>query len=324
MRVLFAVLLAIFLASTPASADELRPAYIALEQHAPGKWDLQIVAPLRETGSYGDLGVVLPENCQSLGAGRPRFDGPTVTIRSRLLCDGPLAGQPVGISDLAGSSEVFLKVAPLGEDEDVYRLTISQKQVTLGDQDEAGRSFADYLLMGIEHILEGWDHLLFVIALVLLVRRTRRIVATITAFTLAHSFTLIATTLDLVSVPSRPVEALIALSIALVAIEVIKSREDRPTLMMRAPWIVAFLFGLVHGFGFAGALRDIGLPPGDVPLVLLAFNLGIEIGQLFIIAVVVTLRGAIAKFAPAMVKPAVTISAYLIGIVSCYWLIDRL
>ena len=143
-----------------------------------------------------------------------------------------------------------------------------------------------YTVLGIEHILSGVDHLLFVLALVMLVRGTRRLVATITAFTLAHSLTLAAASLGFVSVPGPPVEATIALSIMFVAAEIVRARQGRPGLTQRYPWLVAFSFGLLHGLGFAGALAEVGLPPLSIPLALLFFNVGVEIGQLLFVAAV--------------------------------------
>ena len=142
-----------------------------------------------------------------------------------------------------------------------------------------------YLPLGVEHILTGVDHLLFVLALLIITRGSWRLVKTVTAFTVAHSITLSLAALGFVHVPSAPVEAVIALSIVFVAAEIVHSRQGRPGLTERAPWVVAFTFGLLHGFGFAGALSEIGLPQLDIPLALFSFNVGVEIGQLLFIAV---------------------------------------
>ena len=139
-------------------------------------------------------------------------------------------------------------------------------------------------MLGIQHILSGVDHLLFVLGLLFLVGSWRRLVATVTAFTLAHSITLAAATLGLVHVPQTPIEAAIALSVMFVAAEILHQASGRPGLTARAPWVVAFIFGLLHGFGFAGALREVGLPQSDIPVALLFFNVGVEVGQLMFIA----------------------------------------
>jgi hydrogenase/urease accessory protein HupE len=166
---------------------------------------------------------------------------------------------------------------------------------------------AEYLHLGVEHILFGFDHLLFVFALVILVRGWRRVALTVTAFTVAHSITLVAATLGLINVPGPPVEAAIALSIMLVAVEIVNARRGIPSLTARWPWLVAFCFGLLHGFGFAGALAEVGLPHHAIPIALLFFNLGVEIGQLVFVAAVLALgelfRRAIAiRFEPAAVQ----------------------
>jgi hydrogenase/urease accessory protein HupE len=180
-----------------------------------------------------------------------------------------------------------------------------------------------YLALGVEHILTGFDHLLFVLALLLIVKSARRIVATVTAFTVAHSLTLAAATLGFVHLPQPPVEAAIALSIAFVAAEIVHGLDGRPGLTARAPWLVAFAFGLLHGLGFAGALAEIGLPQSAIPLALLCFNLGVELGQLaFVVALLACL--ALARRAripwPRAARP---LPAYAIGALAMFWVIER-
>ena len=154
-----------------------------------------------------------------------------------------------------------------------------------------------YLLLGVDHILTGVDHLLFVLALMLLVQGLRSMVITITAFTLAHSLTLAGATLGFVHVPGPPVEAVIALSIAFVAAEILRRSRGKPGLTARYPWSIAFTFGLLHGFGFAGALAEIGLPQGSIPIALLFFNVGIELGQLLFVALIVVCIAIIRQLA---------------------------
>ncbi len=201
-------------------------------------------------------------------------------------------------------------------------------QATPGSSEVA----ATYLHLGVEHILFGFDHLLFVLALVILVRDWRRVVLTVTAFTVAHSITLAVATLGLVNVPGPPVEAAIALSIVLVAVEIVNARRGTPSLTARWPWLVAFCFGLLHGFGFAGALAEVGLPHHAIPIALLFFNLGVEIGQLVFVAAVLTIgwllhRMALLRFDAAPVQRTVdrldVTAAYAIGAAAAYWLIER-
>lgn len=144
----------------------------------------------------------------------------------------------------------------------------------------------DYTVLGIEHILFGFDHLLFVLALLLIVSGTRRLLMTITAFTIAHSITLAAATMGLVWLPGPPVEATIALSILFLASELVKVNRGQPSLTVRYPWLVVFTFGLLHGLGFAGTLADVGLPQHEIPLALLMFNVGVELGQVLFVFVI--------------------------------------
>jgi hydrogenase/urease accessory protein HupE len=150
-----------------------------------------------------------------------------------------------------------------------------------------------YTVPGVEHILTGFDHLLFVLALLILAKGMRRLIATVTTFTVAHSLSLFAATLGWVHVAGPPVEAAIALSIVFVAAEIVHGRQGRPGLTRRWPWLVVFSFGLLHGLGFAGALAQVGLPPLSIPMALLFFSVGVEIGQLMFIAVMLTLMASV-------------------------------
>jgi hydrogenase/urease accessory protein HupE len=181
----------------------------------------------------------------------------------------------------------------------------------------------DFVRQGVAHILFGLDHLLFVAALMLIVRDRWMLVKTITAFTVAHSITLSLATLGWAALPAAPLEAMIAISILLVAGEIVRRERGEVSLTIRWPWVVAFVFGLLHGFGFAGALSEIGLPQSDIPLALLSFNVGVEIGQLIFIAIVL----AAVRFAGLLVtmpRRAVIASAYAIGTIAAFWSLERL
>jgi hypothetical protein len=184
-----------------------------------------------------------------------------------------------------------------------------------------------YTVLGIEHILGGVDHLLFVLALLLLVRGLGRLVATVTAFTVAHSVTLAAATLGFVHVPSAPVEATIALSILFLASELARQQlaggASRADLTARFPWVVAFSFGLLHGFGFAGALSEIGMPAKAVPLALLFFNVGVELGQLAFIAAVLAVGWGFRRAALVAPRGWPRAAAYGIGSVAAFWFVQR-
>jgi hypothetical protein len=180
-----------------------------------------------------------------------------------------------------------------------------------------------YALLGVEHILTGWDHLLFVLGLVLLVGPGRMLLWTVTAFTAGHSITLALASLGLVNVPQGATEAAIALSIYLLAVELVRSSGGRVTFMQRAPWLVAGGFGLLHGLGFAGALAAVGLPQGEIPLALFAFNVGIELGQLAFVGTILAGMAALGRLRvtwPTWVSPA---PAYAIGALAIYWFLER-
>ena len=180
-----------------------------------------------------------------------------------------------------------------------------------------------YFVLGVEHILGGFDHLLFVLGLLLIVRNTMLLVKTITAFTLAHSITLAMATLGFVHVEQTPVEAVIALSILFLATELSKQNRGESGLTSRAPWLVALCFGLLHGFGFAGALTEIGLPQADIPIALLFFNVGVEVGQLMFVAAVLVVQFFIQKIKVAWPAWVEQVPAYGIGSLAAFWFIQR-
>ena len=313
--------LALF-AALPAQADELRPGYLELTQQDAQHWKLVWKAPV-----LGGLATrtqpAFPEFC-SQSEPQARIENAALVAESRLTCTRDLAGSQVGLAGMGGAfTDALLRVAPLNRPVQATRLTPEQAMVevaTVPNRFEVARS---YLVLGIDHILEGYDHLLFVIALVLLIGRLGAVVKAATAFTVAHSLTLIGSTLGLVGLAQAPVEALIALSIVFLAVEIVKRDPDDPSLTERKPWLVAFLFGLIHGFGFAGALREIGLPESDVPTALLTFNLGVEAGQLMIIAAVLTLIAVVSRLRPQSLRPATVVSTYAIGTIASFWLIER-
>ena len=202
------------------------------------------------------------------------------------------------------------------------RLTPASPRFTVSESESWTQVAATYTALGMEHILLGIDHLLFVLALMLIISGWRKLVATITAFTVAHSITLGAATLGWVDVSQAPVEAVIALSILFVAAEIVHWRQGRPGITREKPWLVAFAFGLLHGFGFAGALNEIGLPEHAIPLALLFFNIGVELGQLVFVAAMLVL-GALLK---RVNWPdwAWRVPVYGIGAMAGFWTIERL
>jgi hydrogenase/urease accessory protein HupE len=210
-----------------------------------------------------------------------------------------------------------------------HRLTAGDPSFTVPTQPSRLEVARTYFLLGVEHILSGIDHLAFVLALlILLAGRWRRLFWTVTAFTLAHSITLAAATLGFVRIATGPVEAVIALSIVFVAMEIVHARQGRPGLTEQYPWVVAFTFGLLHGFGFAGALAQIGLPQNSIPIALLFFNVGVEIGQLFFIASVFAVIALGRRIERRINVPhpawAWALPPYAIGSLAVFWVIQRI
>jgi hydrogenase/urease accessory protein HupE len=269
----------------------------------------------------------LPAEARNVTAPTAREFPDSIVERRLVEVPGGLAGKRIEFVGLQASiTDVLARVQLRDGAYSTMLVHPSQPWIEIAAAQGPLAVFATYVRHGVEHILLGYDHLLFVLALMLIVRSTRVLVWTITAFTLAHSITLAAATLGVVRVPGPPVEATIALSILLLAAEIFHVRRGRPSLTARWPWLVAFSFGLLHGFGFAGALTSIGLPRNDVPLALFAFNVGVELGQLLFISVVLGLL-ALAKRLPLprpLAQHALPVAGYAIGSLAAFWFVERL
>ena len=331
LLVIFAVLAV--LVAQPTRSDELRPGYLELRQISAGTYSLLFKIPARGEDLRLAIYVNLPEGTQDAGAPRALFNDGAYVERRIVRRDGGLVGQAVSIDGLsATSTDVLVRVESLAGAIQTERLSPTRTAFVVQATPAAGEVAATYLRLGVEHILFGFDHLLFVLALVILVGEWRRVAVTVTAFTIAHSITLAAATLGFVNVPGPPVEATIAISIVLVAVEILNARHGKPSLTTRLPWLVAFSFGLLHGFGFAGALAEVGLPQHAIPVALLFFNLGVEVGQLVFVAAVLSSLWLLRHAALQLLGLALiqrifarldNIVAYAIGIVAAYWLVER-
>ncbi len=315
-------ILCLLLAAMPAMAHELRPGYLEISEISPGDYNVVWKAPVR-AGRPLPVEAVFPEHCMAGNrSDRPSVSGALIASSS-LRCEAPLAGSHVELSGLdATLTDVLVRVQLVGGATQTLRATPDAPLVVIARSSASGNVVGTYFLLGVEHILTGVDHLLFVLALVLLISGVRRLVETITAFTVAHSITLIVASLGWMRLPSAPVEAVIALSIVFLANEVACKQRGVPRLAESRPWLVAFAFGLLHGFGFAGALAEIGLPEGDVPVALLMFNLGVEAGQLAFLAVVLAVLAVIAHL--RWRRPVDAVASYAIGITASAWLFERL
>ena len=305
-------------------AHEVRPAYLELRQTGPETYDaLWKVPGLRENLRLG-LYVELPAGSTNLTEPRGSMVNNAFTERWTVKRAGGLTGGTIHIAGLSATmTDVLVRLERLDGTTQVTRLTPSAPSFVVEATPGALAVARTYLVLGVEHILGGIDHLLFVLALLILVKGTRRLIATVTAFTIAHSITLAAATLGLVHVPSPPVEAAIALSIVFVAAEIVHGVQGRPGLTARWPWVVAFTFGLLHGFGFAGALSEIGLPQNAIPLALFFFNVGVELGQLLFVGAFAIAAMLVARARIRWPRWTELAPAYAIGGIAIFWVIQR-
>ncbi len=305
-------------------ADVFQPAYLELRELGGGRYAVVWRVPAQDEQTRLALHVVMPEGTVPLGEPRTIFTGSALVERWQVQRPGGLTGQTIRIGGrAAGVTDVIARLERQDGTSQVERLRVEAPAFVITPPAGVAEIGWSYLVLGVEHILGGVDHLLFVFALLVIVRGTRRIVGTITAFTVAHSVTLVAAALGVIALPGPPVEAVIALSIVFVAAEAVHALQGRSGLTARAPWVVAFSFGLLHGLGFAGALSEIGLPQTAIPLALLIFNVGVEIGQLSFVGVV-TLGAALARrLSLPQPRWAAHAVPYAIGAVAMFWVIER-
>jgi hydrogenase/urease accessory protein HupE len=310
-------------------ADEFRPAYLQLTQADRETYDVLWKVPALDEATTLKVRPDFPEGTESLTPIRSTFAAGTVVQRWTIRVPGGLDGKEIGFDQLSVTRiDLIARLVRLDGTVQLQRILAVDPRFVVKPSPGAFEVVQTYAVLGIEHILMGFDHLLFVMALVLLVTGTRRLLLTITAFTVAHSLTLAGATLGWVHVPGPPVEASIALSIVFVAAEIVHARQGRVSITQRYPWVVAFTFGLLHGFGFASALAEVGLPQSSIPIALLFFNVGVEIGQLLFVAgvlgvIAVGIRVASRRRLP---QPAWLwrMAPYAIGSLASFWLIDRI
>jgi hydrogenase/urease accessory protein HupE len=321
--VCFLLLLCAF-AST-ASADNFRPAYLQLTEQSDGLYDIRWKTPAQSETVMMPIKPVFPPGSTMTRPYVSSYASGATVMLGQVRVPGGLEGKTLGFEGLADTgNQALVRFIRSDRSEEIYKVAPTDPKLTFPtDPDSLGVSFR-YTQLGIEHILIGFDHLLFVTALFMLVANLRSLFWTVTAFTVAHSITLALVTLDVIRVPVPPVEAFIALSIVFVAVEIVRQRMGQPSLASRKPWLVAFTFGLLHGLGFASALAEIGLPRNNVPLALLFFNVGVEIGQLIFVGALLALSFAVRRIAnPVQLRNVALAGAYAIGGLASYWFIDR-
>ena len=312
---------------TPFSlmADEFRPALLEVNERDAGWIDVTWKVP-----TLGDqvlaLTPVLPEFLEQMGPGSgQQVPGAYVETRSYRAGQQTLNGATINIEGMVGVPiDVLVRVnlADGGRHSAILRST--NNSFTIPEQATRTQLAISYWRMGTIHILEGYDHLLFLLTLLLIVAGFWPLLKTVTAFTVAHSITLALATLGLVHIPPVPTEAVISLSIMLLAVEVVHKNQGQFTLSERFPWLVAFTFGLVHGLGFAGALSEIGVPQNEVPLALLMFNVGVETGQVMFVVVVSLLLAGVHRLHSHSALTLERATPYAIGGIASFWTLERL
>jgi hypothetical protein len=308
-----------------AFSDEIRPALLEVQEREGGWIDVVWKVPMRGQ-EVEELTPVLPDFLEPVaaGSGRP-VPGAWLEYRTYRSAGRPLTGATLRIDGLnALPTDVLVRVSLHDGTEHSAVLRSGNESFTIPKVATRVELAISYWQMGTIHILEGLDHLLFLVALLLIVTGIWPVVKTVTAFTLAHSLTLAMATLGVVNLPPAPTEAVISLSIMLLAVEVVRKHAGEHTLSERFPWLVAFTFGLVHGLGFAGALSEIGIPGKEVPLALLTFNLGVETGQVLFVFAVSALLAGLHKLHGRTARLVAHTSPYAIGGVAAFWTLQRI
>jgi hydrogenase/urease accessory protein HupE len=322
VRVWALAVLACLTGASATWAHPLDPSLLELRADGEGVFQVLWRTPLRRTGML-PLEPVIPDHCRPLSAPEIRVAAATSTLRWRVDC-GPagLIGSRIGVEGLdVRKTDALVRVERVDGSSIQAVVRAAQPYLTVPRSSSLLAVGGSYLRLGFEHILTGLDHLAFVLALVLLSAGRRQLLWTITAFTLGHSVTLSLAALGLVHVPQAPAEALIAVSIFVVAVELTRKRDA--SWLRRSPWAMAVVFGLLHGLGFAGALTEVGLPAGEIPLALFSFNVGIELGQLFFVVLVLIVRPALSAATGRLTPAAAKVPAYAIGSLAAFWVLQR-
>jgi hydrogenase/urease accessory protein HupE len=305
-------------------AHEVRPGYLEINETAPGRYDVFWKVPARGAATLA-INVRLPANCSQQADPIVINDGTASIERWVSLCESGLKGQMITIDGLQTTfTDVLARVTSADGSVQTTRLTPTKFAFEVKGESSLLDVAGTYFLLGIEHILMGIDHLLFVLVLLLLVSNIRMILLTVTAFTVSHSISLAAASLGLLNIPVQPVEAVIALSIVLVAAEIARERQAGQRESSRKPWLIAFVFGFLHGLGFASALAEIGLPQQAIGTALLFFNIGVEAGQLLFIAAVLASVQLLRLMFENVPSWWWRVPTYSTGIVAAFWTVERI
>lgn len=309
--------------SLSAAAHEVRPGYLELSERSPGEYAFLWKRPF---GGEVEIRIapVFSAGCALEAPGGGVAAPGAVLLRGTLRAEGGLAGKTISIAGLEATiTDVLVRVRHRDGREETHLLRPASPSVAFGGGSSFAARVLAYVRLGVEHILLGGDHLLFVLGLLLVVPGRMALVKTITAFTVAHSVTLAIATLGAARAPGPPLDAAIALSILFLGPEIVRARRGETSLAIRRPWLVAFAFGLLHGFGFASGLVAMGLPAGEIPAALLFFNAGVEAGQLLFVALMLLLASSFRVLEIAWPRAARALPGFAVGSLGAYWTIDR-
>jgi len=306
-----------------AGAHEARPGFVELTQTSPENYNFHWKKP---SGGEVELQIapVLPPPCRLVVPGAEQVLPGAVVVRGQLSCPGGIAGKTMTIAGLESTiTDVLVRVKHSDGRLESHLLRPSTPSVTFGGHTGLAERALGYVQLGFQHILPGADHLLFVLGLMLIVASRWRLVGTLTAFTVAHSITLGLATLGFASVPLLPLNAAIALSILFLGPEIVRAWRGETSFTIRHPWVVAFAFGLLHGFGFASGLTEMGLPTDEIPLALLLFNIGVELGQLAFVGLALLLGRAFRVLDVHWPLLLQRLPGYVVGTLGAFWTIQR-
>jgi hypothetical protein len=324
------VLAVVFLlgVASPARADEFKPGYLQLTQLDHETYEVLWKIPAIDEFTPLKVKPQFPTGTEVLTSVRSTFSRGVTVQHWRIRVPDGLDGKAIVFSQLSETRiDVLARLVRLDGTVQLERILPVSPRFVAKTSPGSIEVVKTYTVLGVEHILTGFDHLLYVLGMLILVGGWRRIVATMSAFTATHSLTLTAAALGWVHVPQPPVEACIALSILFVAREIVQVHRGRPGITSRWPWVVSFAFGLMHGLGFAGALAEVGLPQSSIPIALLFFNVGVEIGQLMFVGAVLTVFAVGWRAAERLRLPQIgglwRIAPYAIGALASFWLVER-
>ncbi len=306
-----------------AVAHEVRPGFLELTQTGEESYSFLWKKP---SGGEVELQIapVVPPQCRLVVPGAQQLSPGAVVVRGQLSCPGGIAGKTLAIAGLESTiTDVLVRVNHADGRLESHLLRPTTPSVTFGGSGGLAERALGYVQLGFQHILLGADHLLFVLGLMLIVADRWMLVKTLTAFTVAHSITLALATLGYASAPLLPLNAAIALSILFLGPEIVRAWSGETSFTIRHPWVVAFAFGLLHGFGFASGLTAMGLPKDEIPLALLLFNIGVELGQLAFVLLVVLLERSFRVLELRWPVAIQRLPGYVVGTLGAFWTIQR-